>query len=88
MPRQASSDVAQKREALEELLRSDGWAFFCTYVRKEWQGIGYQHRMGTALNTSDPVDAKATHRTALEMVRLLEWPASQVRDLKGSVDDE
>jgi hypothetical protein len=88
MPRESSSDVVKKREALEELLRCEGWAYFCAYVLREWQGVGYQSRMGTALSQSDPVEPKAVHKTALEMVRLLEWPVNIVRDLKGSLDNE
>jgi hypothetical protein len=50
--------------------------------------VGYAARIGSALQTKDIVDVQVVHKTALEMVRLLEWPANQVRELKGSVENE
>ena len=61
---------------------------FKQHVLREWQGVGYVARMGTALAKADPVAPQVVHQVALEMVRLLDWPAHTVRSLKGSVDDE
>lgn len=75
-------DISKKREALEELIRTPGWQYFVAHTLSEWQGRGYVVRMGTALQ-KDAVAPQVVHQTALEMVRLLEWPANQVRELKG-----
>jgi hypothetical protein len=88
LPEQRSADVTKKREALEELLQSDGWQYLRVHVLLEWRGTGYAARIGTALQTKDLVDVQVVHKTALEMVRLLEWPVNQVRELKGSTGDE
>jgi hypothetical protein len=85
---ESRADVVSKREALEEMLALPGWQYFLQYAWQEWRGAGYVARMGTALATKDPIDPQVVHRTALEMARLLEWPASQVRDLKGVVYED
>ena len=87
MLHESSADVVRRREALEELLTLPGWQYFKAHVLKEWQGIGYQSRMGAALASKDPIAPSAVHQTALEMVRLLDWPANQVHELKGVVDE-
>lgn len=81
------ADVVQKREALEDLLTSEGWQYLLSHVAHEWEGSGYKARMRQALS-NDITDAKVVDRTAQEIFRLLQWPSDQVRDLKGSVGDE
>ena len=83
--RQVSSDIVRKREALEELLQSDGWQYFVAYVRNEWQGVVYAQRIGTALanESKDPHGPHVVHRTSQELVRLLDWPKNAVVELKG-----
>lgn len=87
----SSTDVVNRREALEELIKSDGWKYFLAHVGHEWQGLGYMQRMRTALTKdfgADSIEPKVVDRTAQEVIKLLQWPSDQVRDLKGSVDDE
>jgi hypothetical protein len=81
-------NVAAEREALEGLVRSDGWKLFCAHIEMEWSGLGYFARMGTALASADTVNPKAVHQAALEIRRTLEWPAYQIRELKGDPGDE
>lgn len=83
----SANDATKRREALEELMQSEGWQVFRGHVLAEWQGKGYVNRMGLAL-AKDPTAPQVVHGTALEIVRLLEWPGTQVRDLKGSIDHE
>ena len=82
-----TADVVSKREALEELLQTPGWELFRQYIHSECRGIGYANQMGTALTTKDPIEPHVVHRTALKVLRLLEWPANQVRELKGVSDE-
>lgn len=76
-----SEDRTHEREAIEELLRSEGWAVFERRVRSEWQGDGYFARMGTALNSNDPLAPKVTHRASVEMLRMLQWPKDRLLHL-------
>lgn len=80
---ESRQDVTRRREALEELIRSEGWQVFVAYARREWEGVGYKQRMGVALSGPDPEAAKVTHRASLEIMRLLQWPKDQVDTLKG-----
>ena len=82
-----SADLTKIREDLEELLGTRGWEIFKAHVLNEYRGAGYVARMGTALATKDTVEPQVVHRTALEMVRLLDWPTNKVRDLKGVVEE-
>jgi hypothetical protein len=70
------SKAVERREALEELLGTPGWAIFVQHVLNEWQGQGLIHRLSANF---DPV----LLRTGQELVRVLQWPTDQVRDLKG-----
>lgn len=88
LPTEKRSDTTHKREALEELIQSDGFRLFVQHALDEWKGDGYVSRMGHALSKDDPIAAKVVHATSLEIVRLLQWPSDMVRELKGSTDDE
>lgn len=80
--------VVREREALEELLKTDGWRTFVSHATKEFRGIGFVHRMKTALKTADPgFEARVVDRVADEVLRLLAWPESQVNELKGQVEE-
>lgn len=81
-------EIVAKREALEELVRTEGWQYFVAHTLNEWKGEGYVARMGTALAADDRIHPQVVHRTAMEMVRLLEWPNEQIRELKGVPGDE
>lgn len=83
-PANSAEEVIRRREAFEELIRTDGWQLFVSHVLYEWEGRGYQTRMGTALATKDLIEPQAVHKAAMEIVRLLQWPVDQVRELKGS----
>lgn len=83
-----TQDVAAKREALEELIQTDGWRYFVSHIAAEWQGNGYVARMRTALSKNDLLEPKVVDRAAQEISRLIQWPIDQVRELKGNVDGE
>lgn len=78
-----SRESIREREALEELLQSQGWAYVCAYLAKEWQGDGYQSRIAAALGRDDIAEAKIVHRTAMHMRSLPGIIENRVRDLKG-----
>ena len=82
-----SGDVSAEREALQELIGTDGWRAFCAHALREWQGVGYVARMGTALAKDDAIAPRVVHRTAEEVQRLLQWPTDRVLELKGVVDE-
>lgn len=87
-----SEELSREREALEELLKSDGWIIFAKRVFVEWSGIGYHARMGEALKKPDPaMEAKAVHYTSDQMARMLQWPTDRLNKLeemskKGKVE--
>ncbi len=81
MPR--SVDSTRIREALEEMVRTEGWRIFQAHAIREWKGEGFHSRIGTALKSPDPLAAKVVHETSLSIFRLLQWPADQIVDLKG-----
>jgi hypothetical protein len=82
----STKEVTEHREALQELIHSEGWAIFCAYARREWEGKGYKSRMAVALEQPDPLGPKVVHRASMEIVRLLQWPSDQVESLKGEVE--
>jgi hypothetical protein len=81
-----SHELAKEREALEEMLRSEGWAVFRRRVLEEWAGSGYFARMGTAIAGDDPLAPKVVHRASLELQRMLQWPIDRVQTLKGRAE--
>lgn len=76
-----SADVTSRREALQELVQTPGWGLFVQHVLQEWQNVGYVQRMGAAL-AKDDIEPKVVHRTAQEMLRLLQWPADEIAALE------
>jgi hypothetical protein len=82
--RSSSEDATREREALEDLLKSDGWAVFQRRVLAEWAGEGYFSRMGAAVQSDDPLAAKVVHRVSLEIQRGLQWPVDRVKALRGA----
>lgn len=81
-----SSELTAEREALEELVRSQGWGIFIKRVIAEWSGDGYYARMGTALGTDDPILPKVIHRTSREVLAMIEWPRQRVQHLGGRTE--
>jgi hypothetical protein len=77
----SAEDLIREREALEEMLRSEGWAVFVARVTDEWAGQGYFSRMGAALASDDSVAPKVVHRTSIEMQRMLQWPKDRLQHL-------
>jgi hypothetical protein len=75
------AELSDEREALEDLLRSEGWRIFLERVYQEWQGPGYFARMGTALKAADPLEAKVVHKTSLEVTGMLQWPKARLAEL-------
>lgn len=89
MPRQPlrSNDLLKEREALEQLLASDGWRVFVRHISREWYGEGYYARMAAVLGGDSLVDAKAIHLTSLQMKAALDWPKQRVIELDGVVEE-
>lgn len=73
---------SDRREALEELVQTPGWGLFVRHVQEEFSGAGYMTRMGLALDGPDPLAPKVLHKTAQEMLRLIAWPESQLRQAR------
>ena len=80
-------DIVREREDYEELLSTAGWRRFVRRATEEWKGDGFFSRVGTALKSTDPTDAKVVYKTALEIERLMNYPTDRVRELKGIVED-
>jgi len=81
-------EVVREREALEEMIRTDGWRYFLAHVSREFEGFGYRARMKIALGSTDPIAARLADRTADEVIRLVQWPTNQVNELKGVVEED
>jgi hypothetical protein len=81
-------EVVREREALEELIRSDGWRTFTARTLREHQGRGYVSRMQTALAGPDPgTAAKVVDRAASDILRVLQWPTDRVSELRGVTEE-
>lgn len=81
-----TDELVHEREALEELIQSDGWRYFKNRTMEETSGKGYVARMQTALTSSDIVAAQVVHRTMLEVQRMLQWVPNRINELHG--DDQ
>jgi hypothetical protein len=80
----SSDDVIKLREALYELVNSDGWNRFVLHALDNYQGDGYRLKMAAALSKSgDNSDARVVHQACLEVVRLLQWPNDKLAELSG-----
>ena len=82
-PRKSSAELTAEREALEELLKTPGWAIFEKGTAEEWSGSGYFSRMGLALAKNDPLAPKVVHEVSLEIQRLFTRVRQRVQELKG-----
>ncbi len=76
-------DLAAEREALEDLIRSDGWGIFRQRCEVEWKGGGYFARMSAVLASPNPQEALVVHRCAIEVDKAVSWPERRVTELKG-----
>lgn len=85
-PRKSTEELTAEREALEELLKTPGWAVFERGVVEEWSGSGYFARMGSALAKNDPLAPKVVHEVSLEIQRLFTKVRQRVVELKGVVE--
>lgn len=86
-PQHHSKELVAEREALEEMLRSEGWAIFSKRVYSEFSvGPGYYARMGKALAGDDPIEPKVVHKVCSEVQNMLQWPINRVKALKGVVE--
>lgn len=77
--RWAGTDEDRVREALQELLATEGWAIFARHCLAEWTGEGFFQRLGAALKTNDPMAPAVLYNTSMHIQRLLQWPAERVR---------
>lgn len=85
-PRRSTEELVEEREALEELLKTKGWAIFEKGCAEEWSGSGYFARMGAALQKTDPLAPKVVHEVSLEIQRLFTKVRQRVLELKGVVE--
>lgn len=79
----SSNEIAEEREALEDMLQSKGWRVFESYVAKEWQGIGYYVRMNGVLTSAKPEEAILIHKCSKEIVATVKWPERRVKELES-----
>lgn len=78
----------EEREALAQLIRSDGWRVFWAYVDAEW-GAGGRRFESTLTSFADATqdDARTVQQirqiavARREILRLHEWPQSRIRQL-------
>lgn len=78
--------VTKEREALEELIQTEGWKLFVAHLMHEWKGAGFVERLGMAFTSSDPLDAKVLYKASLEGSRMINWPEARLRQLKGDTE--
>lgn len=78
-----SEDLAAEREALEDLIRSEGWRIFRRRTDDEWKRAGYYARMSAVFNSNMPAEAMVIHRCAEEIDKAVSWPERRVTELKG-----
>lgn len=76
-----ANDLAEEREALEDLLQSKGWRILESHIAEEWQGIGYYSRMNSVLESTAPEEARVIHRCSKEIVKAFTWPKRRVIEL-------
>ncbi len=72
----------REREALEELVQTEGWRFFERHLREKWTGPGFLARLGSAFDP-DPQAAKVLYLTAGEVLHEMQWPEYRLRELVG-----
>lgn len=75
--------AAKEREALEEMVQSDGWAVFQHHLAQEWEGPGFVQRLGMAFAKPDPVEAKILYEASSYVRRMVSWPETRIDQLKG-----
>jgi hypothetical protein len=81
---ETADEVVRQREALEELVGTEGWRIFVAHVRREWEGPGYRSRMAAALGLAGgTIEPTVIHRTSTELLRVIQWPTDQIAELKG-----
>ena len=83
----SSNQVVREREALEELLKTEGWQVFLRHCTDEWKGDGFFQQIGISLRSNNAVDPAVVHRTALAVERLLQWPVNRLNELQGVTDE-
>ena len=76
---------AKTREALQELVGSDGWQLFRLHVEYEWRGPWFFDLMNAAINAD--MDPLVVMRTAIAVRQAVAWPEEMIRELKGEVDE-
>lgn len=80
----SKEEVQKEIESLEDLTRSEGWGVFTQRLLDEWQNQGYVAQMNNALKAPDAlIEVKALHRTAVNIVALIDWPKTRIEYLRG-----
>lgn len=78
-----ASEAAKIREDYEELIGTPGWRRFVAEIQDRYAGGGYFNAMGQALRSGDQMKPLVYHETACEIMRIINLPATTVRDLRG-----
>ncbi len=79
----SSEDRSAEREALEDLIRSEGWRIFRRRTDEEWKRSGYYARMNQVFRSDTPAEAMVIHRCSEEIEKAVTWPERRVTELKG-----
>lgn len=74
------TDPVNEREALQELVASEGWKFVVAKLRLEYQGAGYFQRMQTALEKGSK-EARVLNETAKAVLAFITYPQMRINDL-------
>lgn len=83
-PPRSPAEIAREMEVLEDFVRSDGWGVFTERLLTEWQNAGFFSQMSNAMKAPDPVvEIKALHKTAINILALIEWPRQRIEYLRG-----
>jgi hypothetical protein len=85
-------DRTQEREALDALLRSEGWQIFTEHVRDEWGPLAFRRRMNLAIyphaRTTDGQQAATMNAMEVETATrqievLISWVATRITQLEA-----
>lgn len=77
--------MAHEREALEDLLSSDGWLLFKEQARKQWGPEGYGKKLAGVMANyqDDPIalghELRKVHTATEEINALMKWPEEQLK---------
>lgn len=77
-----------ERQALEDLLRSDGWAIVMEQMQSAWGAEAYERRLDDTLDGAKAEDELAITRRIRDTFKgvraSFKWPEERVRTLKAA----